>query len=93
MLLNLLCINYFIIIFLRTSICTDVIVLRLLFIYFQFWDGVQHSIPFWYRLAKELSRILKPWLVSPSSFDVTSLLTSIPVASTLEVIKVRLEQD
>ena len=39
------CINYFVIIFIRTFICTGVIVLRLLFIYFQFWDGVQHSFP------------------------------------------------
>ena len=37
--------NYFIIIFLRTSMCTGVIVMRLLFIYFKFWDGMQHSIP------------------------------------------------
>ena len=37
--------DYFIILFLRTSVCTDVIVLRLLVIYFQFWDGVQNAIP------------------------------------------------
>ena len=37
--------DYFIILFLRTSVCSDVTVLRLLFIYFQFWDGVQNSIP------------------------------------------------
>ena len=37
--------DYFIILFLRTSECTDVVVLRLLFIYFQFLDGVQTSIP------------------------------------------------
>ena len=37
--------NYFIILFFGTSVCTDVMVLRLLFIYFHFWDGVQNSIP------------------------------------------------
>ena len=29
----------------RTSLCTGVIVVRLLFTYFQFWDGMQYSIP------------------------------------------------
>ena len=37
MLLNLLCIDYFIIIFLRTSVCTGVIVVRLLCIYLFIW--------------------------------------------------------
>ena len=37
--------SYFIILFLRTSVCMNFMVLRLLFIYFQFWDGVQNSIP------------------------------------------------
>ena len=31
--------------FVRTYLCTGVIVLRLLFTYFQFWDGMQHSFP------------------------------------------------
>ena len=37
--------NNFIISFLRTYVCKDIMVLRLLFIYFQFLDGVQNSIP------------------------------------------------
>ena len=50
---SLRCYSYFIILFLiillvyflEPFVCTDVIVLRLLFIYFQFWEGVQDSIP------------------------------------------------
>ena len=39
------CNTYFLVIFIRTSMCTGVIVLRLLLIYFHFQDGMQHSIP------------------------------------------------
>ena len=48
--------DYFVIIFLRTSVCTDVLVLRLLFIYFQFWDGMQNSIPasIWRRYVDDI---------------------------------------
>ena len=34
------CNNYFIIVFIRTSLVTGDIVLMLLFTYFQFWDGM-----------------------------------------------------
>ena len=30
--------------YLEPLVCTDVIVLRLLFIYFYFWDGIQNSV-------------------------------------------------